>query len=836
MTELMSLLVERLQAPMGREFMEFQTSTGAVGWRVTKSDALKGTSKYHPALDLSAKSSSPSTVPFVYAMHNGVVLASGNDKNYGNHIVIGNEVFLSLYAHLESLSPLSKGTNVNKGDIIGKMGNTGNSASPHLHIELSASGLVLDISKLGFGISVSAYQNDMVSSKIDAQHYFGQALSGFECESYSRRKTALDKRAATEMVKHNAVNFIVASITPPSAKYRYNGSITDHQAASTHLAQLLKLGGKLNSVVVADLAERRIKTVEELAKLHMPAQVREVLTLAAQQYSANQFLFTLGTILRETRLWQDKNQKEPSKAVQSYNLFGIKSHNSVGLKAYDEGASVFKEYTEASLALESFRHTSSYVFRLDHLGVGFMFAASAASYYGSAVNLADSAVRALGSSLWAPVVKAMVPTLNLTHEILRAQLLSQGTFFTNENQLFGLTHLSKEVWQQGNHRNYVAAHDKIEKVEASLLKVRFSHGKGKVSEDEGQTYMLRVFTRGVYQLVPVKFIDELRSLGPLPLEKVKTKSDPQKLKEFEEALKRRYDLTSNIFAESVFCVHIAPKQNGYSCESRADLKINRVQPAFQSTSTAVPGSLFNPISVSGLGLIPSTNLTEYQFVNTLSPGYMRIFERGSDSIGLSKIEVEKFVSRDPDYEKSEEYGRGNNGTGRLRGTHVHRIDTEAWIDFLLADDLVSNTIRDLDVAIEPDPNNLSSKEVEALLETEVLKEMIEDAVSSSTQDITAENIEKVIEHITTSTSSDDTVVTVDDASFQLQLNRLRNGLDALRKHPLIQSVSTATFSKATRKLLRLNSEDNEDKAQRASDIHVRMLESLTHFTKSDKNA
>ena len=56
----------------------------------------------------------------------------------GNHVVldIGHGVY-AFYAHLEKGSiPLTEGQHVKRGDLLGKLGNTGNTSAPHLHFHL----------------------------------------------------------------------------------------------------------------------------------------------------------------------------------------------------------------------------------------------------------------------------------------------------------------------------------------------------------------------------------------------------------------------------------------------------------------------------------------------------------------------------------------------------------------------------------------------------------------------------------------------------------------------------------------------------------------------------
>ena len=73
----------------------------------------------------------------LFAVDAGVVVYAGwNDWGYGNTVVIdhGNG-WQSLYAHMDSLN-VACGSFVYQGDVIGALGNTGNSSGAHLHFEL----------------------------------------------------------------------------------------------------------------------------------------------------------------------------------------------------------------------------------------------------------------------------------------------------------------------------------------------------------------------------------------------------------------------------------------------------------------------------------------------------------------------------------------------------------------------------------------------------------------------------------------------------------------------------------------------------------------------------
>ena len=72
----------------------------------------------------------------IYAADSGVVIQTVEmNMGYGIHCVIQHESYNTLYAHCSSLN-VEKGDIVRKGDVIGYVGNTGNSTGPHLHFEV----------------------------------------------------------------------------------------------------------------------------------------------------------------------------------------------------------------------------------------------------------------------------------------------------------------------------------------------------------------------------------------------------------------------------------------------------------------------------------------------------------------------------------------------------------------------------------------------------------------------------------------------------------------------------------------------------------------------------
>ena len=83
----------------------------------------------------------------VYAAQDGVVLTAENNYSYGNLVILDHGTGLdgnrwtTLYAHMDDYT-VAVGQTVKAGELIGHVGNTGNSTGPHLHFELTLNGLV----------------------------------------------------------------------------------------------------------------------------------------------------------------------------------------------------------------------------------------------------------------------------------------------------------------------------------------------------------------------------------------------------------------------------------------------------------------------------------------------------------------------------------------------------------------------------------------------------------------------------------------------------------------------------------------------------------------------
>ena len=93
----------------------------------------------HKGIDIAAPQLSP-----VIAAGSGVVNTTGWDSLFGNYVVIKhNNDYLTFYGHLYSVD-VKKGERVNGGQVIGTVGSTGSSTSPHLHYEVRFRGKQVD--------------------------------------------------------------------------------------------------------------------------------------------------------------------------------------------------------------------------------------------------------------------------------------------------------------------------------------------------------------------------------------------------------------------------------------------------------------------------------------------------------------------------------------------------------------------------------------------------------------------------------------------------------------------------------------------------------------------
>lgn len=95
--------------------------------------------RFHAGLDIIASRGTP-----VHAARGGVVVYAGRNDGFGKLVEVRHEQGVStLYAHLSRIG-VSLGEHVERGEVVGRVGSTGNSSGPHLHFEVRIRGAAVD--------------------------------------------------------------------------------------------------------------------------------------------------------------------------------------------------------------------------------------------------------------------------------------------------------------------------------------------------------------------------------------------------------------------------------------------------------------------------------------------------------------------------------------------------------------------------------------------------------------------------------------------------------------------------------------------------------------------
>jgi murein DD-endopeptidase MepM/ murein hydrolase activator NlpD len=98
-----------------------------------------GEEQFHPGVDIAGAERTP-----IMAPAKGTVVFVGKEGSLGLSVRIKHDsVYESTYGHL-SKTVVKKGQRVDRGNVIGYMGNTGRSTGPHLHYAIAKNGKVVN--------------------------------------------------------------------------------------------------------------------------------------------------------------------------------------------------------------------------------------------------------------------------------------------------------------------------------------------------------------------------------------------------------------------------------------------------------------------------------------------------------------------------------------------------------------------------------------------------------------------------------------------------------------------------------------------------------------------
>lgn len=105
-----------------------------------RNDPFTGIRRFHNGIDLAG----PIGMPVRAARAGRVVHVENQTANYGKFVIVRHDGgYQTLYAHLDSFS-VRVGQNVNQGQQIGTLGNTGRSTGPHVHFSVIRNGSFVD--------------------------------------------------------------------------------------------------------------------------------------------------------------------------------------------------------------------------------------------------------------------------------------------------------------------------------------------------------------------------------------------------------------------------------------------------------------------------------------------------------------------------------------------------------------------------------------------------------------------------------------------------------------------------------------------------------------------
>jgi len=166
--------------PLAPDPVKVHLSSG-FGYRT---DPVYGGGENHGGQDFATSIGTP-----VYSTGDGVVIQAEYKSNgYGNQIVIDHGYgYQTRYAHLSVISVV-EGMQVKRGELIGKVGNTGKSTGPHLHYEVVYRGnRVNPMNYMDFKMPVDEYLSMTEQRREDSP--VGKRSSTTELLRRSRRNT-----------------------------------------------------------------------------------------------------------------------------------------------------------------------------------------------------------------------------------------------------------------------------------------------------------------------------------------------------------------------------------------------------------------------------------------------------------------------------------------------------------------------------------------------------------------------------------------------------------------------------------------------------------------------
>lgn len=139
-------LIDEVESTL--DFLECKPDLKPVDGRITsgfglRRDPVTGRRSMHKGLDIASSRGSD-----ILAAGSGVVTYAGYNGSYGKTIVVSHGYgYKTVYAH-NNKNLVEVGDSVEKGQLIGEVGNTGKSTGPHVHFEIHFEGKQIDPAKV----------------------------------------------------------------------------------------------------------------------------------------------------------------------------------------------------------------------------------------------------------------------------------------------------------------------------------------------------------------------------------------------------------------------------------------------------------------------------------------------------------------------------------------------------------------------------------------------------------------------------------------------------------------------------------------------------------------
>jgi murein DD-endopeptidase MepM/ murein hydrolase activator NlpD len=144
---------------------DLRRTASGYGWRL---DPIYKTRRFHEGLDFSAPIGTD-----IYATGDGEVVAVKSTAiGYGKYVIIDHGFgYSTLYAHMDGFT-VREGQKVNRGDVIGFVGNTGKSTGPHLHYEVRIKGKAVDPAHYFFQDLTTEQYEEMINISSNSNRTF----------------------------------------------------------------------------------------------------------------------------------------------------------------------------------------------------------------------------------------------------------------------------------------------------------------------------------------------------------------------------------------------------------------------------------------------------------------------------------------------------------------------------------------------------------------------------------------------------------------------------------------------------------------------------------------